>query len=99
MSNTYVYNPVDLVRDQNGIVVAVQFTITASNGTDEYTVNSQTAFPAPTGDIIPYDKLTKEEVIGWIVKLVGTQSEELADSELAAYIERKAQQTSNGTPW
>ena len=99
MSNTYVYEPSNLVRDQNGIVVSVQFAVTVSDGTDEFTVNSQTALPAPSSDAIPYDQLTKQDVIGWIQKLVTTQTEELADSELAAYIERKNQQTSNGTPW
>ncbi len=100
MSNTYLYNVVNLIRDsKDGIVVGANFTITASNGTDSYTVNSQTAFPAPTGAIIPYDQLTEAEVIGWIQNTVGTQSEELADSELAAYVERKNQPTANGTPW
>ena len=100
MSNTYLYNVVNLIRDsKDGIVVGANFTITASNGTDSYTVNSQTAFPAPTGAIIPYDQLTEAEVIGWIENTVGTQSEELADSELAAYVERKNQPTANGTPW
>jgi hypothetical protein len=100
MINTYTYEPTNLVKDQNGIVVSVQFTITASNGTDEFTVNSQTALPAPSADaIIPYDELSKEDVIAWIKKLVGAQSEELADSELEAFIGRKSQQTTTGTPW
>lgn len=100
MSNTYLYSVVNLIRDsKDGIVVGANFTITASNGTDSYTVNSQTAFPAPTGAIIPYDQLTEAEVIRWIQNTVGTQSEELADSELAAYVERKNQPTANGTPW
>lgn len=97
--NTYEYNPTNLTKDQNGVVIAVQFTITASDGTDSFIVNNQTALPAPTGDIIPYEQLSKEEVITWIKKLVGTQSEELADAELAGYIKRKTQKTSHGTPW
>jgi len=99
MTTTYRYEPTNLQRNQHGTVNQVQFTITASNGTDSFTVDSQTALPAPKGTPIPYAQLTKEEVIAWIKKLVGTQSEALADSELAAFIERKAQQTSNGTPW
>ena len=98
MTTTYTYEPTNLQRDQHGIVNQVQFTITASNGTDSVTVNSITSFPAPKGTPIDYDDLTKEQVAGWIQKLVGTQSEALADSELAAFIERKATQISNGTP-
>jgi len=99
MTTTYTYEPTNLVKNQNGLVIAVNFTITASKGTDSFTVNSQTALPAPTSDVTPHDQLTKEQVIKWIQKLVGTQSEALADSELAAFIERKATQISNGTPW
>ena len=99
MTNTYTYNPINLVKDQNGVVVLVNFTIEASNGTDSFTVNSQTALPAPTSDVIPYDQLTKEQVIEWIQKLVGTQSEALADSELAAHIENQKVVLTNGTPW
>ena len=99
MTNTYTYEPTNLVKDQTGVVIAVDFTITASNGTDSFTVNRQTALPAPKGDLIAYDALTKEQVVEWIKNLVGTQSEALADSELAAHIERQAVQLTHGTPW
>jgi hypothetical protein len=99
MSNTYTYNPISLQSDQHGIVNQVTFSITATDGTDSVTVNSITGLPAPTSDVIPYDQLTKEQVIEWIQKLVGTQSEALADSELAAHIENQKVVLSNGTPW
>ena len=99
MTTTYTYEPTNLQRDQAGIVNQVQFTITASNGTDSVTVNSITGLPAPKGTAIEYDDLTKEQVIEWIQKLVGTQSEALADSELAAHIENQKVVLSNGTPW
>ena len=99
MTTTYTYEPTNLQRDQHGIVNQVQFTITASNGTDSVTVNSITGLPAPKGTAIEYDDLTKEQVIEWIQKLVGTQSEALADSELAAHIENQKVVISNGTPW
>lgn len=99
MTTTYTYEPINLQRDQHGIVNQVQFTITATDGTDSVTVNSITGLPAPKGTAIDYDDLTKEQVIGWIQKLVGTQSEALADSELAAHIENQKVVLSNGTPW
>ena len=99
MTTTYTYEPTNLQRDQHGIVNQVQFTITASNGTDSVTVNSITGLPAPKGTAIDYDKLTKDQVIEWIQKLVGTQSEALADSELTAHIENQKVVLSNGTPW
>jgi hypothetical protein len=99
MTTTYTYEPINLQRDQKGIVNQVQFTITASNGTDSVTVNSITGLPAPKNTPIDYAKLSKADVIEWIKKLVGTQSEALADSELAAHIENQKVVLSNGTPW
>lgn len=100
MSNTYEYKVTDMQRDaDSGIVIAASFTITASNGEDSFTHNYYTAFPAPKDDIIPYDDLTEAEVIAWIQELVGKQSEEQADAELAAYIERSKNVVDNGVPW
>jgi peptidoglycan hydrolase-like amidase len=98
--NTYIYNVTNMQRDlDTGIVVSAEFTVTASNGTASFTTNNQTAFPYPKADPTPYDELTEADVIVWIQELVGTQSEEQADAELAAYIERSANVIVNGTPW
>jgi hypothetical protein len=100
MSNTYVYAVTNMQRDlATGIVVAAEFTVTASNGTASFTTNNQTAFPYPKADPTPYDDLTEDDVIVWIRELVGTQSEEQADAELEAYILRSASVVVSGTPW
>ena len=98
--NTYVYAVTNMQRDlATGIVVAAEFTVTASNGTASFTTNNQTAFPYPKADPTPYDDLTEADVIVWIRELVGTQSEEQADAELDAYIIRSANVIVSGTPW
>jgi hypothetical protein len=97
MSNTYDYKITDMQRDANGIVVTVSFTVTASDGTDSFTHNYQTALPAPKATPIPYANLTEAEVIAWVKELVGTSTEEQADAELAAFKLRK--QVTSGTPW
>jgi uncharacterized protein YcbX len=98
--NTYVYAVTNMQRDlATGIVVAAEFTVTASNGTASFTTNNHTAFNAPPADPTPYDDLTEADVIVWIQELVGPQSEEQADAELAAYIERSASVVVSGTPW
>ena len=98
--NTYLYEVTDMQRDAaTGIVVSASFTIKATNGSDSYTHNYQTAFAAPKGNPIPYASLTKANVIEWIKESVGKQSEEQADAELAAFIQRKASTINNGTPW
>ena len=97
MSNTYEYKITDVQRDANGIVVAVSFTVTASDGTDSFTHNYHTALTAPTGTPVPYDNLDEATVIGWIKSLAQENTEEQADAELAAYKNRK--EVTSGTPW
>lgn len=99
MSNTYEYKITDMQRDGSGIVKTVDFTITASDGTDSFTHNYFTALPAPKDKIIDYDKLTEANVIAWVKELVGKQSEESADAELAAWIIRKNEVQQTGMPW
>lgn len=97
MSNTYEYKITDMQRDAAGIVVAVSFTVTASDGTDSFTHNYQTALPAPKDKITPFADLTEAKIIDWVKELVGTGTEEQADAELAAFKLRK--EVKSGTPW
>ena len=97
MANTYEYKITDMQRDANGIVVAVSFTVTASDGTDSFTHNYHTALTAPSDTPVPFEQLTEAEVIGWVKALVQTSTEEQADAELAAYKQRK--EVTSGTPW
>jgi hypothetical protein len=97
MANTYEYKITDMQRDANGIVVAVSFTITASDGADSFTHNYHTALTAPADSPIPYDNLDEATVIGWVKSLVQAGTEEQADAELAAFKQRK--EVTSGTPW
>jgi hypothetical protein len=99
MVNIYTYNPVNLTSDENGIVKSVDFTVTVSDGTDEFVVNGHTALNSPPDTPIPYSQLTESEVIVWIKDLVGDNMQELADNELVAFKIRKANQLTSGTPW
>ena len=97
--NTYEYKITDMLRDGSGIVQTVAFTITASDGTDSFTHNYFTALPAPKGIPIDYTALNEAKVISWVKELVGTNSEESADAELAAYKLRKNEVKQSGMPW
>jgi hypothetical protein len=100
VSNTYEYKISNMQRDADtGIVIAVEFTVAESNGTDSFTHNYQSALPAPKADPTPYDELTEADVIVWVKDLVGKQTEEQADAELDAFILRKKEVVENGTPW
>lgn len=99
MANTYAYKVTQMQRESDGIVITVSFTVTASDGTDSFTHNYHTALPAPKGTAIPFEDLTEAKVIAWIKDLVGKQTEEQADAELAAYKVRKTEVTTPGLPW
>ena len=99
MANTYEYKITDMQRNADGIVVAVSFTVTASDGTDSFTHSYHTALTAPGDSPIAYGSLTEAEVIGWVKSLVQVQTEEQADAELSAWKSRKNNVTQNGTPW
>ena len=95
--NTYLYTVTNLERDVNDIVISASFSITASDGVDNFTHNYYTAFRNNPVTPVPFASLTQDKVIGWIKTNVGVSSEEQADAELAAYKARKA--TLTGTPW
>lgn len=84
-------------RDAKGVVVAVSFTVEASDGVDSFTHNYHTALPAPKDTLTPFKDLTEDQVVAWVKELVGESTEEQADAELAAFKIRK--EVKSGTPW
>jgi len=97
MANSYEYKIIDMPRNADGIVVAVAFTVTASDGTDSFTHSCYTGLPAPKDAIVPFADLTEAGVIAWVKALVQTNTEAQADAELEAYKKRK--EITSGVPW
>lgn len=97
MANSYEYKVTDMQRDADGIVVAVSFTVTASDGTDSFTHNYHTGLTASSGATVPFEQLEESAVIGWVKELVQESTEMQADAELEAYKKRK--EVTSGTPW
>jgi hypothetical protein len=97
MENSYNYKVVELLRDTNDIIISASFTITVSDGVDEFTHNYNTAFANKPETPIAFNDLTEEKVIEWIKRDVGKGSEEQADAELEAYKTRISVKV--GTPW
>lgn len=95
--NTYEYKIIDTPKDSNGVVVAVAFTLTVSDGEDSYVYNGYTALPAPKENFVEFNNLNEQIVIDWVKNLVRETSEDQADVELAAYKKRK--NITNGLPW
>ena len=55
----------------------------------------------PEGDLIPFDELTQEEVIGWVIeKLGGTDKKAEVEAALQARLDEVMSPTKiNGVPW
>jgi len=55
----------------------------------------------PEGDLIPFDELTQEEVIGWVIeKLGGTDKKAEIEAALQARLDEVMSPTKiNGVPW
>ena len=99
MENLYQYKITDMQRNADGIVIAVSFTVTASDDTDSFTHNYYTALAAPSDTPVPFEQLQESAVIDWVKALVQTSTEKQADAELAAYKLRKQITVTTGMPW
>lgn len=103
MSNlTFDYEVLDLVRDASDIVITATFSITASDGVDEFTHTYTTGFANNPQTPTPFAGITEAKVIGWILRDAGAENqfEQSADAELAAYKQRKTQGASkSGIGW
>ena len=102
MSNSYEYKVTNLVRDPDGIVVTVQFSITAFDGTDSFTHSYNFGFANKPVTPTAFHELTEAKVIEWIKRDAGAENqfEQSADAELAAYKLRKAEPVMTaGLPW
>ena len=95
--NTYEYKIIDTPRNAEGVVVAVAFTVTASDGTANFVYNGYTALPAPNENFTAFDSLDESTVINWVKNLVQESCESQADVELEAYKKRKV--VTGGLPW
>jgi len=102
MPNTYEYEIIDLVRDANDIVRTAAFSITASDGVDEFSHTYTTGFANNPQTPTPFAGITEAKVVEWILRDAGAENqfEKSAGAELAAHKERKAQgSTKTGVGW
>lgn len=92
---TFDYEIIDLVRDASDIVVTATFTITASDGVDEFTHTYTTGFANNPQTPTPFAGITEAKVIGWILRDAGpeNQFEISATAEFEAHKMRKAKGT------
>jgi hypothetical protein len=85
----------------DGIVFTVHYTVAADDGTYSSSAYGSIGLEQPEGDIIPYNELTPETVIGWVKdKLGGPEKIAEIEAALQAQInEQHAPTKAQGLPW
>lgn len=91
----------NLVRQpETGVVIEAHWRANASDGEAADTAYGSVVLPAPTGTIIPYDALTEQTVIGWVMGVLGDKRFEEIEATLTANVAaQKAPTTATGLPW
>lgn len=98
---TFVWAIKTLIRQTgDGFVYLAHYTVTASDQTYSAGAYGEIGFKRPE-ELIPYDQLKEEEVIGWVKQAIGGP-EKVAEIEAALQkqIDEKHQPTTaSGVPW
>jgi hypothetical protein len=88
----------------DGIVYSVHYTVNATDGTYSSGAYGSVGLLPPTEEgyeVIPYDDLTQEVVIGWTQAALGGQEkvDEIEAALQAQINEKRAPTKANGVPW
>jgi hypothetical protein len=94
----FTWNVVDMDRlTSDGFVVTVHYTVNAVDGDYTASTYGTVGYTQEEGNIIPFDSLTAEIVIGWVKDSLG---QETVEEALAVQIEAKQNPVQlSGLPW
>lgn len=105
MADTYTWGIANLERHlSDGIVYTVHWTLSAERTSEEKTFTTGSygslGLAAPEANIIPYEDLTPEIVIGWTQNALGEEQVEAMETALSAVLDQKENPTDgSGVPW
>jgi len=94
----YTWNVVQMDRlTSDGFVVTVHYTGNAVDGDYSASTYGTVGYTQEEGNIIPFDSLTPEIVVGWVQDSLG---QEIVEEALAAQIEAQKNPVQlSGLPW
>ena len=100
MSTTFAWNVANLEREVNdGYVYTVHYTVTAQDDTYSAGVYGSVGLERHN-DLIPYNSLTEETVVGWVKKHFGSEKvQEIEDALQAQLDEQRTPTKISGIPW
>jgi hypothetical protein len=98
MATTYTWNVVQMDRlTSDGFVVTVHYTVNAVDGDYTASTYGTVGYTQEEGNIIPFESLTPEIVVGWVKDSLGQSTVEEA---LAAQITAQKNPVQlSGLPW
>lgn len=101
MDTTFTWNIANLEREtSDGYVYTAHWTLSATDGEYSAGAYGSLGLERPEEELIPYEELTKEIVIGWIKEKLGEEQVESMESALQTQIdEQKAPTKASGLPW
>lgn len=100
MEPTISWNIANLEREtEDGFVYTLHWTVSAVDG--EFSAGAYGSLGLQRPDnLVPYEELTEEEVLGWLEEAMGEEQKEATEQALLAQIaEQKAPTKASGKPW
>jgi len=100
MSTTYTWHIANMEREtQDGFVFTVHWTVDANDGTYSAGAYGSVGFERHE-DLIPYNQLTEEIVIGWVQEHFGADKVAEIEAALQQQIDQQRTPTkAAGLPW
>lgn len=101
MATTYTWKIAQLERETaDGYVFTAHYTVDASDETYSAGAYGSIGLERPEGDLIPFDSLTEEMVVGWVQdKLTAEKVAEVEAALQAQLDEKHAPSKAAGMPW
>jgi len=101
MTTTFTWAIANLERETaDGFVYTAHYTVNATDG-EAYSAGAYGSIGLDRPEeLIPFDDLTEEIVIGWVKEKLGEEKVEQVENALQSQIdEKRAPTKASGTPW
>lgn len=101
MATTTTWKIANLERETaDGYVYTAHYVIDSSDGTYSAGAYGSIGLERPEGELIPFDSLTEETVIGWVKEKLGDEKVTEIEAALQAQLDEKhAPSKAAGVPW
>jgi hypothetical protein len=84
----------------DGVVFTVHWTVAATDGQGSASAYGSLGLEPPNADMIPFDELTEEMVIGWVKDKFGPEKVAEIEAALQAQLDEQHHPTkASGMPW